>query len=45
MYALFDTAAARLWFQRVPYDIDAAIRAIERAGVDDYAAKRLALGR
>lgn len=45
MYALFDTAAARLCFQRVPYDIDAAMRAIERAGVDAYAARRLALGR
>lgn len=45
MYALFDTAAARLCFQRVPYDIDAAMRAIEHAGVDVYAAQRLALGR
>ncbi len=45
MYALFDTAAARLCFQRVAYDIDAAIRAIVRAGVDDHAAKRLAVGR
>ena len=45
MYALFDTDAARLAFQRVPYDIDAAMRAIRRAGVDEYAAKRLALGR
>lgn len=45
MYALFDTSAARLCFQRVPYDIDAAIRAIERAGVDAHAARRLALGR
>lgn len=45
MYALFDTTVARLCFQRVPYDIDAAMRAIERAGVDAHAAQRLALGR
>jgi diadenosine tetraphosphatase ApaH/serine/threonine PP2A family protein phosphatase len=45
MYALFDTQSARLRFQRVPYDIDAAMRAIERAGADDHAARRLALGR
>lgn len=45
MYALFDTASMRLRYLRVPYDHEAAARAIRRAGLPEYYAQRLALGR
>jgi len=44
MYALFDSAAMRLLFVRVPYDHEAAAQAIRRAGLPDFYARRLALG-
>ncbi|HWT16802.1 MAG TPA: metallophosphoesterase family protein [Patescibacteria group bacterium] len=45
MYALFDTQRAKLVFQRVRYDVAAAVRAIDRAGVDAYSSQRLVAGR
>jgi diadenosine tetraphosphatase ApaH/serine/threonine PP2A family protein phosphatase len=45
MYALFDSASMRLVFIRVPYDHAAAAQAIRRAGLPDFNAQRLALGR
>jgi diadenosine tetraphosphatase ApaH/serine/threonine PP2A family protein phosphatase len=45
MYAVFDTTNLRLTFQRVPYDHQAAAAAIRRAGLPDYFADRLELGR
>ena len=45
MYAIFDSAAMRLQFMRVPYDYEAAAQAIRRAGLPDFYAQRLALGR
>lgn len=45
MYALFDTDRALLTFHRVPYDHRAAAQAIRRAGLPDYFADRLELGR
>jgi diadenosine tetraphosphatase ApaH/serine/threonine PP2A family protein phosphatase len=45
MYALFDTTSARLVFLRVPYDYEAAAQAIRQAGLPEFYAQRLALGR
>jgi diadenosine tetraphosphatase ApaH/serine/threonine PP2A family protein phosphatase len=45
MYALFDTDHATLTFHRVPYDHHAAAMAIRQAGLPDYFADRLELGR
>lgn len=45
MYALFDTAKSRLTFHRVSYDHDAAAAAIRQAGLPNYFADRLELGR
>ena len=45
MYALFDSASMRLTFLRVPYDHEAAGRAIRQAGLPAFYAQRLALGR
>jgi diadenosine tetraphosphatase ApaH/serine/threonine PP2A family protein phosphatase len=45
MYALFDSASMRLLFVRVPYDHEAAARAIRQAGLPEFYAQRLALGR
>ena len=45
MYAMFDTEKCRLTFQRVSYDHDAAAAAIRQAGLPDYFADRLELGR
>lgn len=45
MYALFDSAAMRLVFARVPYDHEAAAQAIRQAGLPEFYARRLALGR
>lgn len=45
MYALFDSSAMRLLFLRVPYDHEAAAQAIRRAGLPDFYAQRLAVGR
>lgn len=44
-YALYDTAAARLIFRRIPYDIPAAARKIRAAGLPEILAKRLFSGR
>jgi diadenosine tetraphosphatase ApaH/serine/threonine PP2A family protein phosphatase len=44
MYAMFETESMSLIFHRVPYDYEAAARAIRRAGLPDYYAERLALG-
>lgn len=40
-YALYDTAAARLIFRRIPYDIPTAARKIRAAGLPEILAKRL----
>lgn len=45
MYAMFDSSATRLVFLRVPYDHEAAAGAIRRAGLPEFYAQRLALGR
>lgn len=45
MYALLDTAHARLVFHRVPYDIQGAAQAIRRAGLPAFFAERLERGR
>jgi diadenosine tetraphosphatase ApaH/serine/threonine PP2A family protein phosphatase len=45
MYALFDTAQAKLTFQRVPYDHPGAAEAIRRAGLPEPFARRLEEGR
>ena len=45
MYALFDTAQARLTFHRVAYDHQGAAAAIRQTGLPDYFAERLELGR
>jgi diadenosine tetraphosphatase ApaH/serine/threonine PP2A family protein phosphatase len=44
MYAMFDTASMTLTFVRVPYDYEAAARAIRQAGLPEFYAERLALG-
>jgi diadenosine tetraphosphatase ApaH/serine/threonine PP2A family protein phosphatase len=45
MYALFDSEALHLTFVRVPYDHEAAARAIRAAGLPEAYARRLASGR
>lgn len=45
MYAIFDTQRLQLTFQRVVYNHRAAAEAIRRAGLGDFFAGRLALGR
>lgn len=45
MYALLDLETAQLVFHRVAYDVEAAAEAIRRAGLPDYLADRLELGR
>lgn len=45
MYALFDRTRAQLTFHRVAYDHHAAAAAIRRAGLPDFFADRLELGR
>lgn len=45
MYALFDPQRAQLTFHRVDYDYQAAAAAIRRAGLPEYFADRLELGR
>ena len=44
MYAMFDTATMNLVFVRVPYDYEAAARAIRKAGLPEFNAERLASG-
>ena len=44
-YALFDPANRRLEFRRIPYNISQAKRKIWQAGLPDYSAERLSLGR
>ncbi len=44
MYALFDTQALRLSFQRVAYDHAGAAADIRRAGLPDFFARRLETG-
>ena len=45
MYALIDTQAAQLVFHRVRYDHVAAAQAIRRAGLPEFFAQRLEVGR
>lgn len=45
MYALFDTDGLQLTFVRVPYDHQAAAQAILAAGLPEFNARRLALGK
>jgi diadenosine tetraphosphatase ApaH/serine/threonine PP2A family protein phosphatase len=45
MYAIMDTARAQLTFHRVAYDHEAAANAIRQAGLPDYFADRLEVGR
>lgn len=45
MYALFDSTSMRMVFVRVPYDHEAAALAIRQAGLPEFYAQRLALGR
>lgn len=45
MYALFDTTQAQLTFHRVAYDHHAAAEAIRAAGLPEFFADRLELGR
>lgn len=45
MYALFDSTRAQLTFHRVAYDHQAAVAAIRRAGLSEFLASRLELGR
>jgi diadenosine tetraphosphatase ApaH/serine/threonine PP2A family protein phosphatase len=45
MYAIFDTGLLQVTFVRVPYDFEAAARAILAAGLPEFYAKRLAQGR
>jgi diadenosine tetraphosphatase ApaH/serine/threonine PP2A family protein phosphatase len=44
-YALFDPDTAEIAFQRVPYDIEGAARAIRNAGLSEGLAARLFVGR
>jgi diadenosine tetraphosphatase ApaH/serine/threonine PP2A family protein phosphatase len=44
MYAMFDTTSMTLTFVRVPYDYEAAARAIRQAGLPEFNAERLASG-
>jgi diadenosine tetraphosphatase ApaH/serine/threonine PP2A family protein phosphatase len=44
MYAMFETESMSLIFFRVPYDYEAAARAIRQAGLPTFYAERLALG-
>ena len=45
MYAVFDSSAAKLTFHRVAYDHRAAAQAIRDAGLPEYFAQRLEVGR
>jgi diadenosine tetraphosphatase ApaH/serine/threonine PP2A family protein phosphatase len=45
MYAVFDTAAMQLTFYRVPYDHNAEAASIRAAGLPDFFAQRLEMGR
>ena len=45
MYALYDSAQAQLTFHRVAYDHHAAATAIRRAGLPEFFADRLEIGR
>jgi diadenosine tetraphosphatase ApaH/serine/threonine PP2A family protein phosphatase len=45
MYALYDDTAGRMTFHRVAYDHAAAAQAIRKAGLPEFFAERLALGR
>lgn len=45
MYAMYDTAAARMVFQRVPYNHKEAAAAIRRAGLPELFAQRLEVGK
>jgi diadenosine tetraphosphatase ApaH/serine/threonine PP2A family protein phosphatase len=44
-FALYDDEAARVTFFRVPYDVKAAQKRIERAGLPEMLASRLSVGR
>lgn len=45
MYAMFDSSRAQLTFYRVDYDYQAAAAAIRHAGLPDFFAERLEIGR
>ena len=44
-FAVYDDQAARVTFFRVPYDVKAAQKRIERAGLPEMLASRLSVGR
>jgi predicted phosphodiesterase len=44
-YAIFDTSERKVWIKRVPYDIEAAIAAIEKNGLPKILGERLRLGK
>ena len=43
--AVLDTEAHRIWVRRIPYDIASAQRKIRQAGLPEFLADRLAVGR
>jgi diadenosine tetraphosphatase ApaH/serine/threonine PP2A family protein phosphatase len=45
MYAILDTVACEVSFERVAYDVESAAAAIVRAGLPTFFAERLAMGR
>jgi len=44
-YAVFDTEERKIWIKRVPYDIDAAVAAIEENNLPRILGERLRLGK
>jgi diadenosine tetraphosphatase ApaH/serine/threonine PP2A family protein phosphatase len=44
-YAIYDTEVQKVWVKRVPYDIEAAISAIDEAGLPRILGERLRLGK
>jgi hypothetical protein len=45
MYALFDSTAEKLTFHRIAYDHMAAAQSIRKAGLPEFFAHRLEMGR
>ncbi|MGH7820285.1 MAG: metallophosphoesterase family protein [Candidatus Binatia bacterium] len=44
-YAIYDSAERRIWIRRAVYDVDAAVRAIERNNLPRILGERLRLGK
>ncbi|MDH3590383.1 MAG: metallophosphatase family protein [Planctomycetota bacterium] len=44
-YAVYDTDEERIWIKRIPYDVEAAITAIEKEGLPRILGERLRLGK